>query len=113
MALTEFQRTICRLVARQRLESGESYVAGAAALNALTGATRISRDIDLFHDTSVAVAASFEADSDLLMSHGYQIQTLKERDGFVESEAGKAGQSVVLQGTSDSAFRFFPLDEHE
>ena len=27
MALTEFQRAICRLIARQRLESGESYVA--------------------------------------------------------------------------------------
>src|SRR5438309_1920859 len=58
MPLTEFQRTICRLIARQRLESGESYVAGAAALNALTGAERISRDIDLFHDTSGAVALS-------------------------------------------------------
>ena len=28
MALTEFQRTICRLMARQRIESGISYVAG-------------------------------------------------------------------------------------
>src|SRR5205807_162678 len=112
MALTEFQRTICRLVARQRLESGESYVVGAAALNALAGATRISRDIDLFHDTSEAVAISWKADRVLLKSHGYQIQTLKERDGFVEAEVGKAGQSVVMQWTSDSTFRFFPLAEH-
>jgi acetyl-CoA/propionyl-CoA carboxylase biotin carboxyl carrier protein len=43
------------------LASGESYVAGAAALNALTGAARISRDIDLFHDTAEAVGASWEA----------------------------------------------------
>lgn len=64
MALTEFQRTICRLIAHQRLESGESYVAGAAALNTLTGATRISRDIDLFHDTTAAVNSSWEADRD-------------------------------------------------
>ena len=113
MALTEFQRTICRLIARQRLESGESYVAGAAALNVLTGAERISRDIDLFHDTSEAVAVSCKADCDLLRSRGYQIQTLKERDGFVEAEVSKAGQSVLMQWTADSAFRFFPLVQHE
>jgi hypothetical protein len=113
MPLTEFQRTICRLIARQRLESGESYVAGAAALNALTGAERISRDIDLFHDTSGAVALSSKADRDLLKSHGYQIQTLKERDGFVEAEISMAGESVVMQWTADSAFRFFPLVQHE
>ena len=113
MALTEFQRTICRLIANQRLESGESYVAGAVALNTLTGATRISRDIDLFHDTSDAVALSCKADRDLLESHGYQIQTLKERDGFVEAQVSQAGQSVIMQWTADSAFRFFPLVQHE
>ena len=50
MALTDFQRTICRLIADYRVNSGESYVAGAVALNELLGATRVSRDIDLFHD---------------------------------------------------------------
>jgi len=113
MALTEFQRAICRLIAIQRLESGESYVAGAVALNALTGAARISRDIDLFHDTSEAVAVSWQADRDLLLSQGYQIQTLKERDGFVEAEISLAGQSLIMQWTADSAFRFFPLVQHE
>ena len=73
MALTEFQRAICRLIARQRLESGESYVAGAAALNALTGAARISRDIDLFHDTAEAVAASWEADANCLIRMGIRL----------------------------------------
>ena len=33
MALTGFQRDICRLLAENRIRSGESYVAGAAALN--------------------------------------------------------------------------------
>ena len=32
MALTEFQRTLCSLIARHRLDSGESYVAGGVAL---------------------------------------------------------------------------------
>lgn len=113
MALTEFQRAICRLIARQRVESGESYVAGAVALNTLTEATRISRDIDLFHDTTDAVTVSWNADRQLLESHGYQIRTQKEREAFVEAEVCEAGQSVIMQWTADSAFRFFPLIQHE
>ena len=113
MALTEFQRTLCRLIARQRLESGESYVAGGVALNTLTGATRISRDIDLFHDTTAAVAASWQADRQLLEAHGYQIRAPREREAFVEAVVTKGGEGVLLQWTADSAFRFFPLIEHE
>ena len=66
MALTEFQRTVCRIIARNRIAGGESYVAGGTALNAATAAARISRDIDLFHDTAEAVASSWEADRRLL-----------------------------------------------
>lgn len=49
----KFQRTVCRLIARQRRESGESYVAGGVALNTLTGATRISRDIAGFSPAAI------------------------------------------------------------
>jgi hypothetical protein len=49
MALTKLQRAICRLIARNRIDSGESYVAGGVALTELIAAPRISRDIDLFH----------------------------------------------------------------
>ena len=31
MALTNIQREVCRVVAKQRIASGESYVAGGAA----------------------------------------------------------------------------------
>ena len=48
MALTELQLSLCRLIARQRLESGESYVAGGVALNAATGAARISKTYTTF-----------------------------------------------------------------
>ncbi|MEI6085727.1 MAG: nucleotidyl transferase AbiEii/AbiGii toxin family protein [Verrucomicrobiota bacterium] len=112
MALTEFQRTVCRLIARQRLATGESYVAGGVALNTLTGSARISRDIDLFHDTAEAVAASWQADRQLLEAHGYQIHDARERSAFVEATVAKAGASVLLQWAADSAFRFFPLIEH-
>lgn len=55
MALTGFQRDVCRLLAERRIASGESYVAGGATLNELTAGTRISRDVDLFHDTRAAL----------------------------------------------------------
>ncbi len=55
MALTDLQRRICRLLAANRVASGESYVAGGTALNEVIGATRISRDVDLFHDTDEAL----------------------------------------------------------
>jgi hypothetical protein len=35
MAITQFQRTVCRLLAETRIASGESYVAGGVALNEL------------------------------------------------------------------------------
>ncbi|MBM4081890.1 MAG: hypothetical protein FJ272_03545 [Planctomycetes bacterium] len=113
MALTEFQRTVCRLIARQRQESGESYVAGGVALNTLTGSTRISRDIDLFHDTTAAVAASWAADRRLLESHGYHLRTQREREAFVEAVVSRGHESVVMQWATESAFRFFPLMSHE
>ena len=62
MALTEFQRSVCRLIARSRVASGESYVAGGAALNEVLAASRLSRDVDLFHDTESALDASWSAD---------------------------------------------------
>lgn len=113
MALTEFQRTVCRLISKQRIESGESYIAGAVALNELTNAPRVSRDIDLFHDTTEAVTASWEADRRHLEANGYRITTEHERTGFVEAMVGKEGESVLMQWAADSAFRFFPLVKHE
>jgi len=45
MALTSYQREVCRTIAENRIASGESYVAGAVALNELIAAPQISRDI--------------------------------------------------------------------
>lgn len=97
MALTAFQRTVCRLIAEQRRTSGESYVAGGAALNTLTGAARVSRDIDLFHDTIAAVATCWEADRRRLEAHGYRVRAQREREGFAEATVSKETESVLLQ----------------
>ena len=83
MALSAFQRDTCQLVARNRLQNGESYLAGAAALNELLRAPRLSRDLDIFHDTEEAVSVSWQADRTLFDEAGYEVLALRERQGFV------------------------------
>lgn len=112
MAFTAFQRAVCALLAAPRLAGGESYVAGGVALNALTGGTRISRDLDLFHDTEEALARTWAADRELLQGHGYTVALARARPGFVEAGVARAGDSVLIQWSRDSAFRFFPLVQH-
>ena len=111
MALTQFQRRICRLIAATRVASGESYVAGGVALTELIGGTRLSRDIDVFHDTEEAVARTWAADRALLASHGYEVAVLHQRVAFVEAQV-RRDATVLIQWARDSAFRFFPLVEH-
>jgi len=113
MALTEFQRSLCRLIAENRISSGESYVAGGVALNELTAGTRISRDVDLFHDTEQALDATWAADRVLLEQSGYEVRVLLERRGLVEAQVTRENDGVLLQWVRDSAFRFFPLVRHE
>ncbi len=112
MALTPFQKSVCRLLAGNRIASGESYVAGGSALNELIAAPRISRDIDLFHDSEEAVAASWDSDRGLLEKQ-FDVSVLRDRPGFVEARVADEQDSVLLQWTRDSAYRFFPLIEHE
>ncbi len=112
MALTDFQRAVCRLLAERRIASGESYVARGGALGEATSSRRISQDIDVFHDTSDAVAASWESDRGLLESQGLDVSTLRERRSFVEAIVAKGDASVLVQWAADSAYRFFPLVEH-
>lgn len=112
MGVTDFQRAICRLLARARVERGESYVAGGVALNTLIGAKRVSRDIDLFHDTREALAATWDSDRSQLLSHGYDVEVRRERPTFVEALVRRDQQAVVLEWVCDSAYRFFPLVEH-
>lgn len=112
MALTNLQRAICRLLAEERIRSGESYVAGGVALNELLAGARISRDIDLFHDTEEAVEASWDADRRQLDEAGYRVRVLRERPGFIEAEVGTGGDAVRMEWAQDSSYRFFPLVEH-
>ena len=112
MALTDLQRSVCRLLAERRVASGDSYVAGGAALGEATGSERVSQDIDLFHDTAAAVAEGWEGDCGLLERAGYHVTPVRERPSFVEAVVTLEGQRVLVQWAADSAYRFFPLREH-
>lgn len=112
MALTTFQRNVCRTLADTRRRLGESYVAGGSALNEWLAAPRVSRDVDLFHDTDMALAASWNADREALVQAGYRLTIVRERPTFVEAEVRQGADVVIVQWTRDSAYRFFPLVEH-
>jgi hypothetical protein len=92
--------------------SGESYVAGGVALNELLATSRVSRDIDLFHDTDAALVASWEADRRSLHQNGFQVRVVRERAAFVEAEISKDRETVLMEWARDSAYRFFPLVRH-
>jgi len=111
VAVTSFQSRILRLLAARRREEGESYVAGGVALNLLIEAPRRSRDIDLFHDTNEALAASWSADRETLQSAGYSVTTRREAVSFVDATVSKGTESTSMQWARDSAYRFFPLVE--
>jgi len=113
MALARLQRDIFRLLAENRIASGESDVAVGVALSELIAAPRISRDVDLFHDTDEAVAASWLADRQILKAGGFDVVVIRERPAFVEAEVGKGSERVRLEWARDSAFRFFPLQRHD
>jgi len=113
MSLTKYQQSVCRVIARNRVAQGESYVAGGVALNLLAGGARVSRDIDLFHDTEEALERTWAADRALLQKHGFDIRPVRERTGYVEAEVRKDSDRVLVQWTRDSAYRFFPLMTHD
>lgn len=113
MAVTTLQRRVCQVLAQERKRRGESYVAGGVALNDAVAARRISRDIDVFHDTDAALVTNWTSDRAALESAGLRVDTVRELPAFVEARVSDATDSVLVQWARDSAFRFFPLVEHE
>src|SRR5689334_7387283 len=111
MALTAFQRRVINLIADNRRKSGESYIAGGAALNALIRAPRLSRDVDIFHDTREAVLVEYGKDRGALETAGLTVEALRKFDTFVSARVSDDGEQTELQWAFDSAFRFFPLVE--
>jgi len=102
MALTELQRVICRLLADNRIASGESYVAGGVALNLQLAADRISRDIDLFHDSEAALEATWRADRRLLEESGFEVTVLRSPSAEIECAWSGPGTAPFASSRSSS-----------
>lgn len=113
MAVTEFQRNICRLISRNRIAQGVSYVAGGVAPSQFIDGSRVSRDIDIFHDTGEAVLNAWESDREILLRNGYSVEVLRILGSFVEAVVKLDANTVLMQWARDSAHRFFPFLEDE
>jgi hypothetical protein len=83
------------------------------ALSVALDTHRLSRDLDLFHDTTDAVGRSWDRDRSTLASAGYGVEVVRERPGYVEALISRDDSRLVVEWARDSAFRFFPLVEHE
>ncbi|MFA7157724.1 MAG: hypothetical protein WC299_00360 [Kiritimatiellia bacterium] len=113
MAITRLQGDILKLLAPSRRQHGESYVAGGVGLNLWLATPRQSRDIDLFHGTEEAIAATWAADRALLSSRGFVLDILREAPSFIEARVTRDHERTIIQWARDSAYRFFPLIEDE
>ncbi len=111
MALTEFQSNVLSLLADNRKNNSESYVAGGLALNYKLGTPRISRNIDVFHDSEAALSQSWVSDNALLVANGFTVKLLRKYASFVEADVSRGNEHIEMQWGWDSAYRFFPLEE--
>ena len=113
MAVTRFQADVLRLLARNRIAGGETYVAGGLALNYQLNRPRISHDIDVFNNTYDAMISAADKDRDVLRAAGLSIIVKRERDFIVEVTVSDGKETTDIQWVQDSAYRFFPLVEDD
>jgi len=111
MPLTPFQREVIHLLAANR--NPESHVAGGAVINRGEADLRFSDDLDIFHDVAASVAASAEADAKALQGAGCSIEWTLRGEGIVKAIVSRGEDRVRLDWTTDSAFRFFPVQPDE
>src|SRR5687768_5058136 len=107
MPLTSFQKGVARILATNR--NPESHVAGGAVINRGEAGLRFSDDLDIFHDIAASVAISAEADEQMLQRAGYLVKWARRSEGFFSAEVSQGDEHVRLDWTTDSVFRFFPV----
>lgn len=106
MPLTEFQKRLSRLLARNR--SPDSYLAGGAALHFTPHSTRYSNDLDFFHDSEVRVAQAFNEDSALMREEGLTVRVELHQPGYVRATVTDGVNATKIEWAHDSAWRFLP-----
>ena len=107
MPLTEFQAEVFKIISRNR--NPDSFAAGGIVLNRAPDSARYSDDIDLFHDTAQALAASADVDASSLQKAGYSVRFARRELTFAQAIVARADESVRLDWAADSAFRYFPV----
>ena len=113
MAVTAFQAEILRLLSKNRLANGETYVAGGLALNHQLRRPRLSSDIDVFNNSYEAMTAAADMDRAALSAAGYSLVVKRDRDFIVEVTVSRGAETTDIQWVQDSAYRFFPLIEDD
>lgn len=113
MPLTDFQRAVLDLIARNRSEA--SHFAGGLVLNAAEDSARFSHDFDVFHDAVEDLTQASERDVRTLEEAGLKVVKIN-RDGawdkpvsFRKAVVKGDGGKLELDWAHDSAFRFFPI----
>ncbi len=111
MPLTAFQREVAHALAKHR--NPESHIAGGAVINRGEAGLRYSDDLDIFHDLAASVAASAEADAQALREAGCTVEWTLRGEGLFKAEVSRGEDRLRLDWTTDSAFRFFPVQPDE
>ena len=104
--LTEFQRNLLALLARNR--SPDSYLAGGAALHFSPNSARFSDDLDFFHDSSARVASAFTEDSASLESGGCSLTIEISQPGFIRAIVHRGNDATRVDWAHETAWRFLP-----
>lgn len=111
MPLTDYQAKLARLLSGNR--TFDSYLAGGAAILIEPNTTRISRDLDYFHDSETRVAEAFEADRRLLERKGYAVEVDLQQPGYIRAIVARSGEATKVEWARDSAWRFMPTVRDE
>jgi hypothetical protein len=107
MPLTPFQVDVFKVISANR--NPDSFAAGGIVINRDRDSARYSDDIDLFHDTVQALAASVDVDARSLQKAGYSVQFARREPTFAQAIVARADESIRLDWAADSAFRYFPV----
>ena len=105
MAATRFQAAVLQRIARSRVKSGVTYVAGGLALNHLIGAPRLSHDIDVFTKSQTAnLTVDISRNSNFKtipnLTTGFLVSDLNRDDDISTYEGYIANYAGTLPGVN-------------
>lgn len=111
MPLTDFQRSVLKIVAQNRSEA--SHFAGGLVLNAVDESLRYSHDFDIFHDTIEMLVKASDDDVAALESAEFKVARIRgdwdHLSSYRKARVSKGDQLVEIDWATDSAWRFFPI----